>query len=231
MTLDASLKNDLESLTSLLSHKIPTGELAEVLREAVHCAIEKHGKRRGAVAPERGRPSRASVPRGAGVVTANDLPASAARSMAEADAQRAVAAPQGATPPPARVVPVGRWSRMIPMAVRREVWNRDGGRCTFESEDGQRCESTWQPELDHVDSAALGGEPTAKNLRMRCRTHNFHHAEEVFGREYMVRFRRGSCDAPLARLPAGEFTIAGASNFARGVNRQMSGRGDPSGSG
>jgi hypothetical protein len=55
VTIDAALKEDLETLKGLLSHKLPKGELAEVLREAVRCAIERHGKRRGAVKPARER--------------------------------------------------------------------------------------------------------------------------------------------------------------------------------
>ncbi|HEX9290838.1 MAG TPA: DUF222 domain-containing protein, partial [Anaeromyxobacteraceae bacterium] len=51
--IDADLKREIDQLTELLSHKIPTGELVAVLREAVHCAMEKHGKRRGAVEPSR----------------------------------------------------------------------------------------------------------------------------------------------------------------------------------
>src|SRR5512138_414226 len=38
VTVDAAFKEELETLKSLLSHKIPDGNLAEVLREAVRCA-------------------------------------------------------------------------------------------------------------------------------------------------------------------------------------------------
>ncbi|WP_242356039.1 MULTISPECIES: HNH endonuclease [unclassified Anaeromyxobacter] len=53
VTLDRACKEDLETLRSLLSHKVPDGDLAAVLHEAIRCAIQKHGKRKGAVAPER----------------------------------------------------------------------------------------------------------------------------------------------------------------------------------
>ncbi|ABS27584.1 HNH endonuclease [Anaeromyxobacter sp. Fw109-5] len=52
VTIDRGCKEDLETLTALLSHKIPDGDLAAVLREAICCAIETHGKRKGAVAPQ-----------------------------------------------------------------------------------------------------------------------------------------------------------------------------------
>ena len=64
VTLDAAFKQELDQLTELLSHKVPAGDLAAVLREAVHCAIEKHGKRKGAVEPARKRkaPAPAATP-------------------------------------------------------------------------------------------------------------------------------------------------------------------------
>ncbi|ABS25656.1 HNH endonuclease [Anaeromyxobacter sp. Fw109-5] len=55
VTIDRACKEDLETLTALLSHKFPDGDLAGVLREAIRCAIEKHGRRKGAVAPQRQR--------------------------------------------------------------------------------------------------------------------------------------------------------------------------------
>ncbi|WP_242347103.1 HNH endonuclease [Anaeromyxobacter terrae] len=53
VTVDRACKEDLETLRCLLSHKLPDGDLGAVLHEAIRCAIEKHGKRKGAVAPER----------------------------------------------------------------------------------------------------------------------------------------------------------------------------------
>ncbi|MFL5271059.1 MAG: HNH endonuclease [Anaeromyxobacteraceae bacterium] len=55
VTVDAAFKQDLDALKDLLAHKIPGGDLSAVLREAVRCAIEKHGKRKGAVEPSRTR--------------------------------------------------------------------------------------------------------------------------------------------------------------------------------
>jgi hypothetical protein len=57
VTIDGACKEGLETLKMLLSHKVPSGELGAVLREAIRCGIEKHGKRKGAVAPTRERSS------------------------------------------------------------------------------------------------------------------------------------------------------------------------------
>ena len=103
------------------------------------------------------------------------------------------ASAETASPHPARLV--GERAP-IPVEVRRQVWARDEGRCTYVSADGRRCESRWQLELDHIVPAALGGPPTIMNTRLRCRAHNGLHAEECFGREHMARFagarRQGS---------------------------------------
>jgi 5-methylcytosine-specific restriction endonuclease McrA len=76
-------------------------------------------------------------------------------------------------------------SRHIPDAVRREVWERDGGQCSFVSEDGRRCQATRSLEFDHIVEFARGGEATADGIRLLCRAHNQHHAECTFGSEFM----------------------------------------------
>ena len=75
--------------------------------------------------------------------------------------------------------------RHIPASVKRAVWERDGGRCTFVSESGQRCESRTRLEFDHVEPVATGGHATVPGLRLRCRAHNQLAAEEHFGRDFM----------------------------------------------
>src|SRR5881396_3279981 len=44
------------------------------------------------------------------------------------------------------------YSRHIPAAIRRSVSERDGGRCTYISADGRRCESREFVEFDHVEA-------------------------------------------------------------------------------
>jgi hypothetical protein len=75
----------------------------------------------------------------------------------------------------------------VPLAVRREVFARDGERCTFLDEAGRRCESRAWLELDHRIPRADGGPDDASNLTVRCRAHNRLSAERQFGREHMDR--------------------------------------------
>ncbi|MEA2748200.1 MAG: hypothetical protein QOI41_2343 [Myxococcales bacterium] len=95
--------------------------------------------------------------------------------------------------------------RAIPAGVRRAVFERDGERCTFVDEAGERCPQRGHLELDHVEARALGGTNAASNLRVRCRAHNRLAAEEVFGKAHVaerIDFRQRKSRAVAATLPA-----------------------------
>ena len=81
--------------------------------------------------------------------------------------------------------PAADRSRHIPAAVRREVWQRDGGRCAFVGAAG-RCQETAFLEFHHLEPYAAGGAATAANLQIRCRAHNLYEAQLFFG-DGMVR--------------------------------------------
>ena len=72
-------------------------------------------------------------------------------------------------------------SRHIPAEVRREVWQRDGGRCAFSGTSGRRCPERAFLEFHHVRPYAAGGEATVKNIQLRCRSHNGYEARAFFG--------------------------------------------------
>jgi 5-methylcytosine-specific restriction endonuclease McrA len=79
--------------------------------------------------------------------------------------------------------------RHIPAHIKRAVWQRDSGRCTFMSDNGHRCHSRKFLEFDHVIPVARGGLPTTQNLRLRCRAHNQYEAERAFGVGFMSEKR------------------------------------------
>ena len=79
--------------------------------------------------------------------------------------------------------------RHIPAHVKRAVWERDGGRCTFVSEAGRRCPARRLLEFDHVEAVARGGRATLAGIRLRCRAHNQYEAECTFGAEFMRQHR------------------------------------------
>ena len=78
-----------------------------------------------------------------------------------------------------------RSARHIPSQVKRAVWHRDQGRCTFVSESGHHCPSRKFLEFDHVNPVARGGKATTENLRLRCRAHNQYAADNAFGTAFM----------------------------------------------
>ena len=86
-----------------------------------------------------------------------------------------------------RRAPAGRY---VPADVRRAVWQRDGGQCTFMSEAGHRCPARRRLEFDHVLEYARGGEATVDGMRLRCRAHNQYQAERTFGSEFMRHSRQ-----------------------------------------
>lgn len=88
--------------------------------------------------------------------------------------------------------------RHIPAHVKRAVWERDDGRCSFVGENGQGCGSRVRLEFDHVDPVARGGEATVEGIRLRCRAHDQYEAECVFGVGFMEQKREA------ARLAAAE---------------------------
>ena len=62
--------------------------------------------------------------------------------------------------------------RPIAASVKHQVWLRDGGRCTWLSEDGRRCTARHYLQYDHIKMVCQGGSNEADNLRLRCAAHN-----------------------------------------------------------
>jgi 5-methylcytosine-specific restriction endonuclease McrA len=92
-----------------------------------------------------------------------------------------------------RAAKESRSRRHVPSAVRREVVERDGQRCSFVSEDGRRCQETRFLELDHVTPVSRGGGATSgEAVRILCRGHNKHEAERILGAETVRRGREKS---------------------------------------
>jgi 5-methylcytosine-specific restriction endonuclease McrA len=93
-------------------------------------------------------------------------------------------------------------SRGIPAPVRRAVHKRDGGRCTYRDEQGRRCSKRDDLEFHHRKPYGQGGDHSAENLTLACRTHNTLLAEQVYGKEVMWRHRRRSSSPRPERTPA-----------------------------
>jgi hypothetical protein len=70
-------------------------------------------------------------------------------------------------------------SRYIPASIKRSVWKRDAGQCTYRDlKTGRRCESRHALEYDHILPYAWSGETSESNLRLRCFAHNAYTAQK-----------------------------------------------------
>ena len=99
-------------------------------------------------------------------------------------------------------------SRHISAALKRMVWERDGGRCAFSGSQG-RCTETGFLEYHHVVPFASGGETSASNLELRCRAHNQYEAEQWFGAKQFPRVReQRAYFGAAAQLAPGRAMIA-----------------------
>ena len=67
-------------------------------------------------------------------------------------------------------------SRRVPDAIKRFVYERDGGRCTFVDEDGRRCAETGGVEIDHQDGFASTRRHDPERMRLLCRGRAVHRA-------------------------------------------------------
>jgi hypothetical protein len=89
------------------------------------------------------------------------------------DAQAASTAAAAVKPP------VAGKRAYLPIALRRAVWSRGGGRCEYRAESGLRCSSRHFLQIDHATPLARGGSNALGNLRLLCRNHNLQQAQEA----------------------------------------------------
>jgi len=147
---------------ALLSHQLPSGDVAEVFDRALDALIVKLEKTKYA-ATDRPRPGR----------------------------QRASTNP-----------------RYVPAHVKRAVCARDGGRCTFMSEAGERCPAVKLLQFDHIDEVARGGQATTDRMRLRCRAHNQYEAERTYGAGFMQHKREEARRAAAERRTVAQGRVA-----------------------
>jgi len=95
-------------------------------------------------------------------------------------------------------------SRYVANDVKRLVWKRDQGQCTYVSASGRRCEARRDLQFDHEMEFARGGEATVDNIRLRCPGHNQHTAEKTYGAGFMKRKREEAAAARMAAKAAKE---------------------------
>jgi hypothetical protein len=71
------------------------------------------------------------------------------------------------------LLPIGERRRIIPSAVKLEVWKRDGGRCVM-------CGATEELHFDHIIPFARGGTSIkAENVQLLCARHNLAKSDKI----------------------------------------------------
>jgi len=148
---DEQLAEKIKRVKEVMRHTYPHGRLEDIFNELLEFYLEKK-------APERkiARMEKAAVGK-------EEKSAAPKRNQKE---ERSAGSIQ---------------SRYIPQEIRRKVWKRDRGECSYQAPDGKKCAERGALEIDHIHPFALGGDSTTQNLQLLCRTHNHYRAQQTFG--------------------------------------------------
>lgn len=164
LTASQQLKDKLEQAGDLLHHRINRRDLPGLIEFALDRLIaEEHKRQHGAT--NRPRPPRQGTCQGRPTPTDGNEEAAGNPSKASSNNE----------PKPA--------SRHIPNHIKREVYARDQGQCTFVSTDGRRCCERAGLQYHHEVPFAKGGQSSAGNVRLLCSVHNALLARRDYGPE------------------------------------------------
>jgi hypothetical protein len=186
LTVSAETHAKLRRAQDLLRHAIPNGDPVTIVDRALTLLLQhlerqtfgaKHGRRR-----------------------AGDAAGPARSGRRPNSSSRAPSVSQAGSEPPSRKPPAPR-SRHIPAEVRRAVWARDEGRCTFVGAGGRRCDERGFLEFHHRLPHAAGGAATVDNIALVCRRHNAFEADKFFGPT--LGDDRSTCAQPGGRSSGG----------------------------
>jgi 5-methylcytosine-specific restriction endonuclease McrA len=87
--------------------------------------------------------------------------------------------------------------RYIPKEIRRAVYDRDRGRCTYQDpRTGRRCSSP-RVQFHHIKPWSMGGDHSVDNLTLRCKAHNDLAAEHDLGGSAFRKRARAMADRQL----------------------------------
>ena len=73
-------------------------------------------------------------------------------------------------------------TRQIPAAVKRAVYERDGGRCRYEDATGKTMHGAPEARVHHWRPFGHGGDHSVVNVALACKCHNGYLAEVDYGR-------------------------------------------------
>ncbi len=198
-TASAELRDKLERLQALLRSEVPDGDLGAVIERAVTEALQRHEARRYA---QRRPTARTITTTSATIRTRNAAIDSQGTTIKPAAARKpALSVTNDSRPSSSPQRQTGVRARHIPAAIRRAVYQRDGGRCRYLGPGGRRCDDRHRLEYHHVHPFGRGGAHAIENIVLMCRTHNLYLAERDYGAESIAPYRRPIGEAPWGREP------------------------------
>ena len=164
LTLDKSSYENLEKLKNLLSHKNPNMSYGELFKILSELGLDKYDprqklKKQNVVNPkqqtfENKNKCRGQLEKKDKTIKKNFPPEAACVRNNKEASQR-------------------KQSRYIPAQIKRLVWTRDQGQCTYICpETKKKCSSKHFLQIDHIHPYALGGSSELRNLRLLCAGHN-----------------------------------------------------------
>jgi 5-methylcytosine-specific restriction endonuclease McrA len=182
-TVDPECMNKLEETKAILSKKYPKGvPLGKLLDEMLDVYLDKHSPERKKKRREKREAKKQERNNNKqGKLSHNKMTRKEKNTRTN---KTEVRRSRNRGPTHSKHV---EYNRYIPQAVQDEVFTRDGGRCTYVSPNGTRCNSNWNLHIDHIRPYAKGGDHSVENLRLLCAKHNNLEAERVYSREFMER--------------------------------------------
>ena len=194
VVIDEKCHKELEELKSLLSHRNPVLSYRELFAILSEEALKKHDPRKKNTRLreekiQRKTSSKARKPKDKAV----DLTVAAAQNRGKESenfknlktfsekpiislqkleqTKRTVKEKVTSAPKPDHKVK--KITRTIPSCLRKYVWEKDKGQCTYvHHETKRRCASRHLLQIDHIQPFALGGKTEKENLRLLCAGHN-----------------------------------------------------------
>lgn len=161
----------LQEVKALLSHEIPDGNYNQIMKRMAQLSVDLLKKKKGRSEPK----------------TKNEnpidplVPSARERQNTLEDTQVNAPKEKDQSDLALRSESQCEKSRYIAKETKRKIFHRAEGRCEFISNEGKRCESQHQLEIDHKVPWSQGGGNDENNLQVCCKLHNSFRTMETHG--------------------------------------------------
>ena len=161
----------LRELQELLSHQVPNGDPAVIIKHSLLRTLKEVKKERFGTGKSRKKAEEE--------ISGNQEEGVSQDASKEGTKLASQEEPKGTS---GKTLGEENRSRYIPKEIRKAVWERDQGRCAFRSSKERWCTERRFLEFHHIIPFAWRGETTVDNIELRCRTHNAYEGDLIFGK-------------------------------------------------